>query len=103
MDMCYEGVLVMPSSYAVMNEEEMTYVEGGSPVVLEAILAAITIGAAGYGGGYAVGVRMGYRFTKSQYNDVKWPLRATVIRLLGAVSGSIVLLGFENGFYSTAG
>ena len=29
MDMCYEGALVMPSSYAVMDEEEMTYVEGG--------------------------------------------------------------------------
>ncbi len=29
MEMCYEGALVMPSSYAVMSEEEMTYVEGG--------------------------------------------------------------------------
>ena len=29
MDMCYDGALVMPSSYAVMNEEDMTYVEGG--------------------------------------------------------------------------
>ena len=29
MEMCYDGTLVMPSSYAVMNEEEMTYVEGG--------------------------------------------------------------------------
>ncbi|MBE5964287.1 MAG: hypothetical protein E7252_05050 [Lachnospira sp.] len=27
--MCYDGALVMPSSYAVMSEEEMTYVEGG--------------------------------------------------------------------------
>lgn len=30
MDMCYDGALVMPSSYAVMSEEEMTYVEGGN-------------------------------------------------------------------------
>ncbi len=29
MDMCYDGALVMPSSYAVMDNEEMTYVEGG--------------------------------------------------------------------------
>lgn len=29
MDMCYDGTLVMPSSYAVMDEEEMTYLEGG--------------------------------------------------------------------------
>ena len=30
MVMTYDGALVMPSSYAVMNEEEMIYVEGGS-------------------------------------------------------------------------
>ena len=30
MEMCYDGTLVLPSSYAVMDEEEMTYVEGGS-------------------------------------------------------------------------
>ena len=29
MEICYDGTLVMPSSYAVMDEEEMTYVEGG--------------------------------------------------------------------------
>lgn len=29
MEMCYDGALVMPSSFAVMDEEEMTYVEGG--------------------------------------------------------------------------
>lgn len=29
MEMCYDGALVMPSSYAMMNEEEMTYVDGG--------------------------------------------------------------------------
>ncbi len=29
MEMCYEGALSLPSSYAVMKEEEMTYVEAG--------------------------------------------------------------------------
>ena len=29
MEMTYGGALVMPSNYAVMSEEEMTYVEGG--------------------------------------------------------------------------
>ena len=28
MVMTYDGALVMPSSYAIMDEEEMTYVEG---------------------------------------------------------------------------
>ena len=29
MEMCYDGALVMPSSYAIMDNDEMTYVEGG--------------------------------------------------------------------------
>ena len=29
MEMSYDGALVMPSSYAIMDEEEMCYVEGG--------------------------------------------------------------------------
>ena len=29
MEMCYEGAMSLPSSYVTMNEEEMTYVEGG--------------------------------------------------------------------------
>ncbi len=29
MEMCYDGALVMPSSYAVMDEDEMMHVEGG--------------------------------------------------------------------------
>ncbi len=34
MDMCYDGALVMPSNYAVMSEEEMTYVEGGGSITI---------------------------------------------------------------------
>ncbi|MGY3665069.1 MAG: hypothetical protein ACXAHE_14795 [Roseburia sp. 1XD42-69] len=33
MEMCYDGTLVMPSSYAVMSEDEMTYVDGGSTIL----------------------------------------------------------------------
>lgn len=29
MDICYDGALVLPSSYVMMEEEEMSYVEGG--------------------------------------------------------------------------
>ncbi|MDO5150535.1 MAG: hypothetical protein Q4D76_14285 [Oscillospiraceae bacterium] len=32
MEICYDGALVMPKNYAVVNEEEMTYVEGGISV-----------------------------------------------------------------------
>ena len=34
MEMTYGGALVMPSSYAVMDEEEMTYLEGGGTFTL---------------------------------------------------------------------
>lgn len=34
MGLCDDGTLVMPSSYAVMDEEEMSYVEGGGTVSL---------------------------------------------------------------------
>lgn len=34
MDMCYDGALVLPSSYAVMDEEEMYYTEGGRVVTI---------------------------------------------------------------------
>ncbi len=43
MDMCYEGTLVMPSSYAVMNEEEMTYVEGGGWSTYKGVEALMTL------------------------------------------------------------
>ena len=28
MEMCYNGALVMPSNYAIVNDNEMEYVEG---------------------------------------------------------------------------
>lgn len=48
LEMCYDGALVMPSNYAVMNEEEMTYVEGGwatwQKVLVGAAIVAVGIG-----------------------------------------------------------
>lgn len=41
MEMCYDGALVMPSSYAVMGEDEMTYVEGGGTVKVIASKATV--------------------------------------------------------------
>lgn len=38
MEMTYDGTLVMPSNYAVMDEEEMTYFEGGSLATLKSNL-----------------------------------------------------------------
>ena len=35
MEMCYNGALVMPSNYAVVNDNEMEYVEGGGTTYLK--------------------------------------------------------------------
>ena len=32
MEMCYDGALVMPNNYAIVDEEEMTYVDGGASI-----------------------------------------------------------------------
>lgn len=37
MEMCYDEALVMPNSYALMNEEEMSYVEGGALLFWEKV------------------------------------------------------------------
>ena len=54
MKMSYDGTLAMPSSYAMMDEEEMSYVEGGislptyaTGVALDLVIAAIVSGVTG--------------------------------------------------------
>lgn len=60
MDMCYDGTLVMPKNYVLMNEEEMTYLEGGeylgtmSSANCNIIAALCSIGAAALTVGGAV-------------------------------------------------
>lgn len=52
MEMTYDGALVLPKNYVAMNEEEMTYVEGGvkwksvyiNKTVCSDIVTAITAG-----------------------------------------------------------
>ena len=57
MEMCYDGALVMPSSYVTMNEEEMTYVEGGwrFPICIISGIIDVAIAATGFGGITAFG------------------------------------------------
>lgn len=60
MEMCYDGALVMPCNYTVMDEEEMSYTDGGAYLnimttgVCGAILnTAIGIAVGGVAGGVA--------------------------------------------------
>ena len=49
MELCYDGALVMPSSYAVMTADEMEYTEGGKKSKVS--VAGIICSAFGIGGG----------------------------------------------------
>lgn len=61
MEMCYDGALVMPSSYAVMDEEEMTYVEGGAE------LASVTVLLGPIG---VVGATAAFSYIRSHSNPI---------------------------------
>ena len=52
MEMCYDGALVMPSNYAVMDSDEMTYVNGGwsGKQVLRNVTGMIAVFSLGYAG-----------------------------------------------------
>ena len=66
MDMCYDGALVMPCSYAVMEQNEMMYVEGGGKINTSIVSAVIdvAIAATGFGGISAIGRLTGAGLSK---------------------------------------
>lgn len=52
MELCYDGTIIMPSSYAVMDNEEKMYVEGGwsGKQVLKNVCGIIAVFSLGYAG-----------------------------------------------------
>jgi len=50
MEMCYYGALVMPKNYAVVTEEEMTYVDGGGILIAGLVLCYGSTAAAAIAG-----------------------------------------------------
>lgn len=57
MEMCYDGALVMPKNYAVVNEEEMEYVDGAGRLPNWAVAGAINVGISLIIGGIAGGFK----------------------------------------------
>ncbi len=92
MEMCYDGALVMPSSYAVMDEEEMTYVEGGACTVAQAarmIDIGVSVVLFAIGVGFGVGSIVWF-----MKNSVKGLVVAGLKR---AIASTLVPLGFTAG------
>lgn len=88
MGMNYDGALVMPSSYVLMDEEEMTYTEGGKTTSYTGKLSAIktrlntvkTASLAGLGGSALIGLGVG----------------STGAIIAGAVAGALTGNWFSN-------
>lgn len=60
MEMTYDGALVLPRNYVTMDEEEMTYVEGGGTLTVKA--SSSTVRTICRGGVALVGAAIGEAF-----------------------------------------
>ena len=94
MEMCYDGALVMPSNYAVMNEDEMTYVEGGGvPRAAVAMGLDIFFMASPLGAAFApfkyMGREAGKALVKKYAGSIAGALYKA-ISWIGGVAGSFV-------------
>ena len=77
MEMCYDGAMVLPSNYAVMDEEEMTYLEGGYNL-------AKTV--------YGIGIRLTGKETNYILGGDYQILAAPIAALLGVAFGTASLI-----------
>ena len=100
MEMCYDGALVMPSSYAVMSEEEMTYVEGGfaisKSVFKYTVTAVVVASCVALGGGLSVA---GLRTVLASMSLKKKLIAALIkgIGKLGIATGNALATKFGSG------
>lgn len=98
------ATLEMPVRYAPVVEDEFDDVDGGAigiGAVTAIIGAVIGTGAALYRIGEISAERAyGAGLRNDEYQTIKWNVRGFALGTLGAPAGGIVMLGFENKFYS---
>lgn len=113
MEMCYDGALVMPSRYAVMDSEEMIYVEGGIRVSTWILSTAIDVAVSLMFGGAAttaIGWLLGKGMSKVMKALVKGTSRwcGLLRNVLGNgtanwISSKLGMVGVAIGFTSVGG
>lgn len=86
MDMTYDGALVMPSGSTLMNEEEMTYIEGGYTFSMsrDNVAMLIDVAAIVLTAGLSSSATVGKFAAKIGWNKLK-----------SAVAGAIVKIGIS--------
>lgn len=113
MEMCYDGALVLPSSYAVMSNDEMTYVEGGVRVATWILSTAIDVAVTLMFGGAATSA-MGWLLGKGMSKVMKALVKGTsqwcnlLRNVLGNgtanwISSKLGMVGVAIGFTSVGG
>ncbi len=86
MEMCYDVALVMPNNYAVVNEEEMTYVDGGFYMSSD---SCSTIATYVYGAGFGVTAVLTIAAITSKLQAAGSAV-ITFLRGLGATVGGVI-------------
>ena len=106
MEMCYNGTLVMPQNYAVVTEDEMTYVEGGGfwqSVAYYTVKYGIDIAVNAALGGGTIGLIR--NLTKTAKDKLKSAiisalLKWTTARVANFIGGSVLGLILDVGLGS---
>lgn len=93
MEMCYDGALVMPSNYAVMNEDEMTYLEGGIKCKTLGKIIDCSITVISFMCGVGSGVKMIREILRRNSKGAIMVLTSTALRWAGISLASNVVSG----------
>ena len=100
MTMTYDGTMVMPKNYAVVTEDEMTYVDGGfDPVTV--ITGAIASGWAAIEIGKSVGAYV-YNSGGGRFGTYMALARTSGIVLLGNIISLPYILGLDMGWLAAS-
>lgn len=96
MEMCYDGALVMPSNYAVLDEDEMMYTEGGLDLSAKWVGVGLDIGISAICAAISGGFTAYFKGLVKQYGKQKAGLHfgnqasAWAIKYFGARVGQAV-------------
>ena len=99
MEMCYDGALVMPSRYAMMDEEEMMYLDGGAIKIAAtfsasqcnkmAAIACIVGGVITFIAGIAAVVSAVKTFLTAGATFVAWAIWSGIATAAAGITGTV--------------
>lgn len=98
METCYNGTLVMPETYAVVSEEEMTYVDGGNGWwnSVGFIGGLIDVAIICFTAGQAVcGIYAMKKFLKNNARKLVKNVSKAIMKMVGSVASVLITSAIE--------